>query len=57
MGVMDAMPTLADGRLLWRETATVTYLEPLVLSRPPPPAVCLYHPARRAFWAVAQSEL
>jgi polyphenol oxidase len=35
MGVMDAMPTLADGRLLWRETATVTYLEPLVLSAHP----------------------
>jgi YfiH family protein len=35
MGVMDAMPTLADGRLLWCETATVTYLEPLVLSAHP----------------------
>jgi YfiH family protein len=29
------MPTLADGRLLWRETATVTYLEPRVLSGHP----------------------
>ena len=35
MGVMDSMPPLADGRLLWRETATVTYLEPLVLSAHP----------------------
>jgi YfiH family protein len=32
---MDSMPTLADGRLLWRETATVTYLEPLALSAHP----------------------
>jgi YfiH family protein len=29
------MPTVADGRLLWRETATVTYLEPLALSAQP----------------------
>jgi YfiH family protein len=27
--------TLADGRLLWRETATVTYLEPFVLATHP----------------------
>jgi YfiH family protein len=32
---MDSMPTLPDGRLLWRETATVTYLEPLALSAHP----------------------
>jgi hypothetical protein len=32
---MDSMPTLADGRLLWRETATATYLEPLALSAHP----------------------
>ena len=32
MGVLGSMPTLADGRLLWRETATVTYLEPLAHS-------------------------
>jgi YfiH family protein len=35
MGVLDSMPSRADGRLLWRETATVTYLEPLVLSAHP----------------------
>ena len=35
MGVLGSMPTLADGRLLWRETATVTYLEPLALSAHP----------------------
>ena len=29
------MPPRADGRLLWRETAMVTYLEPLVLSAHP----------------------
>ncbi len=29
------MPTLAAGRVLWRETATVTYLEPLALSAQP----------------------
>jgi len=32
---MRSMPPLADGRLLWRETATVTYLEPLALSAHP----------------------
>src|SRR5712692_8170952 len=32
---MRSMPLLADGRLLWRETATVTYLEPLALSAHP----------------------
>jgi YfiH family protein len=32
---MEPMPTLADGRLLRRETATVTYLEPLALSAHP----------------------
>src|SRR5262245_755411 len=32
MDVLGSIPTLADGRLLWRETATVTYLEPLALS-------------------------
>jgi len=32
---MDSLSTLADGRLLWRETATVTYLEPLALSAHP----------------------
>jgi len=35
MGVLDSMPPRADGRLLWREAATVTYLEPLVLSAHP----------------------
>jgi YfiH family protein len=35
MGVPGSMPPGADGRLLWRETATVTYLEPLVLSAHP----------------------
>jgi YfiH family protein len=35
MGVPGSMPTLADGRLLWRETATVTYLEPCGLSGHP----------------------
>ncbi len=35
MGVLSSMPTVADGRLLWRETATVTYLEPLALSAHP----------------------
>jgi polyphenol oxidase len=35
MGVMGSTPTRADGRLLWHETATVTYLEPLVLSAHP----------------------
>jgi YfiH family protein len=35
MGVLDAMPPRAAGRLLWRETATVTYLEPVVLSTHP----------------------
>lgn len=28
-------PTFADGRLLWRETATVTYLEPVALTSLP----------------------
>ena len=32
---MGSMPPLADGRLLWHETATVTYLEPLALSAHP----------------------
>ena len=32
MGVMASRPPLADGALLWRETTTVTYLEPLALS-------------------------
>ena len=31
MGVMASRPPLADGALLWRETTTVTYLEPLAL--------------------------
>src|SRR5262249_44942754 len=31
----EPAPTLAEGRLLWRETATVTYLEPRVLSSSP----------------------
>ena len=35
MDVLGSMPPRADGRLLWRETATVTYLEPLVLSAHP----------------------
>ena len=35
MGGLDSMPPRADGRLLWRETVTVTYLEPLVLSTRP----------------------
>jgi YfiH family protein len=35
MGVLGSRPPRADGRLLWRETATVTYLEPLVLSAHP----------------------
>ena len=33
--MLDSMSSRADGRLLWRETATVTYLEPLVLSAHP----------------------
>src|SRR4029450_13139652 len=33
--MLGSMPPRADGRLLWRETATVTYLEPLVLSAHP----------------------
>jgi YfiH family protein len=32
MGATAFRPPLADGSLLWRETATVTYLEPLALS-------------------------
>lgn len=32
---MESRTPLADGRLLWRETAMVTYLEPLVLSAHP----------------------
>ena len=32
MGVMASTPPFADGSLLWRETTTVTYLEPLALS-------------------------
>ncbi len=35
MGVLESRPPLADGRLLWRETATVTYLEPLALHAHP----------------------
>jgi YfiH family protein len=35
MGVLDSMLPRVDGRLLRRETATVTYLEPLVLSAHP----------------------
>jgi YfiH family protein len=35
MGVPGSMPPGADGRLLWRESATVTYLEPLVLRAHP----------------------
>jgi hypothetical protein len=35
MGVMGSTPTFADGRLLWHETATATYLIPLVLSAHP----------------------
>src|SRR5262247_4162073 len=35
MGMLGSMPILANGRLLWRETATVIYLEPLVLSAHP----------------------
>jgi purine-nucleoside/S-methyl-5'-thioadenosine phosphorylase / adenosine deaminase len=35
MDVLGSILTLADGRLLWRETATVTYLEPLALSAHP----------------------
>ena len=57
MGVMTSRPPLADGSLLWRETTTVTYLEPLALSASCPPALRLYHPARWAFRTVAQSEL
>ena len=33
--MMESVTPLADGRLLWRETAMVTYLEPLVLSAHP----------------------
>ena len=32
MDTLGSIPTLAEGRLLWRETATVTYLEPAALS-------------------------
>jgi purine-nucleoside/S-methyl-5'-thioadenosine phosphorylase / adenosine deaminase len=32
MGVMTSRPPLAGGSLLWRETATATYLEPRALS-------------------------
>lgn len=35
MGLLDSLPALADGHLLWRQTATVTYLEPLALSAHP----------------------
>jgi YfiH family protein len=35
MDVLGSIPALADGRLLRRETATVTYLEPLALSAHP----------------------
>ena len=35
MGVLDSMSALTDRRLLRRETATVTYLEPLALSAHP----------------------
>ena len=35
MDVLGSIPALADGRLLQRETATVTYLEPLALSAHP----------------------
>src|SRR5215467_11802221 len=35
MGVLDSMSALTDRGLLCRETATVTYLEPLVLSAHP----------------------
>lgn len=33
--MMESVAPLADGRLLWHETAMVTYLEPLVLSAHP----------------------
>jgi YfiH family protein len=35
MGALGSMPPRANGRLLWRETATVSYLEPLVLRAHP----------------------
>ena len=35
MKAVGSVPTLAAGRLLWRETATVTYLEPAALSASP----------------------
>jgi polyphenol oxidase len=35
MEAAGSVPTLAEGRLLWRETATVTYLEPVALSVSP----------------------
>jgi len=35
MSVLGSMPSRADGHLLWRETATVTYLEPLGLRAHP----------------------
>ena len=35
MKAVDSVPTLAEGRLLWRETATVTYLEPAALTSLP----------------------
>ena len=35
MEAVESVPTLADGRLRWRQTAMVTYLEPAVLSAHP----------------------
>jgi len=35
MEAAGSVPPLAEGRLLWRETATVTYLEPVALSAHP----------------------
>src|SRR5215471_2853178 len=35
MDTAGSLSTLAEGRLLWRETATVTYLEPVALSASP----------------------
>src|SRR5215471_13471101 len=35
MDTAGSLSTLAEGRLLWRETATVTYLEPVALSSSP----------------------
>lgn len=46
MRAARAISTLAEGRLLWRETATVTYLEPAALSSSP--ALCCAFTTRHA---------